>query len=104
MNVFDGSIIYNVKKQSIINGANTGMSNSLTFDFDSLELGVYDIYVYLVSSNMLKNYARYIKWFSTVDNVTKETIVINSGESLSINSNTLYTGSWYSKVYMYKIN
>lgn len=100
----DGLITYNVKKQPIINGADTGDSNSITFDFDSLGLGVYDIYVYHDSNNLLKNYARYIKWFSTIDNAVKETLVINCGESLSIYPNSLYTGSWYTRAYMYKVD
>lgn len=53
---------------------------------------------------MLKNYARYIKWYSSINDVIKETLVINSGEPLAINSNSLYTGSYYSIVYMYKVD
>lgn len=90
-----------VNKETIINGINSGESNEIAFDFDSLETGVYEIYVYI--GNVLKNFCLYTKWYSTIDTSTHTDLNNNCGESLSIYNDRIYTGSWYSIVYMYKV-
>lgn len=99
--VTSGAVKNYVNKETIINGINSGEANEIDFDFDSLETGVYEIYVYI--GNVLKNFCLYTKWYSTLDTSTHIDLNINCGESLSIYNDRIYTGSWYSIVYMYKV-